>query len=118
MVPLLHKVKFFPQVSFHDYYLTCLNWPEFAGFVRHSNFNTLCITMKSMKKIIFTISILANLVLITAADFKSKPEVAAAPAKQKSVCGYRIVEFGKGVDCNGDTIKLAKVNGVQVRIDS
>jgi len=71
-----------------------------------------------MKKIIFTISVLINLVLITAADFKAKPVVTAAPVKQKSICGYTIIEFGKGIDCNGDTVKLAKVNGVQVRIDS
>jgi len=73
-----------------------------------------------MKKLIFAISVLTNLSLITAADFKSKPviPVAVAPVKQKTTCGYTIVEFGKGVDCHGDTIKLAKVNGIQVRIDS
>ncbi len=72
-----------------------------------------------MKKAIFTISVLVNLILITAADFKSKPaDIAPVITKQKSVCGYRIVEFGKGVDCNGDTIKLARVNGMQVRVDS
>lgn len=70
-----------------------------------------------MKKILFTVSILANLLLITAADFKSRPDKFAR-AKKQSVCGYTIVEFGKGVDCHGDTIRLTRVNGVQVRIDS
>jgi len=73
-----------------------------------------------MKKLIFTVSVLMNLLLITAADFKAKPEVTATEplVKKKTNCGYTIIEFGKGVDCNGDTIKLARVNGVQVRIDS
>lgn len=70
-----------------------------------------------MKKLIFTVSVLVNVLLITAADFRSN-EVAVKPVTKKPVCGYTIIEFGKGVDCNGDTIKLAKVNGVQVRIDS
>ena len=61
-----------------------------------------------------------NLLLITAADFKAKEEVMVPKplVKKKTTCGYTIIEFGKGVDCNGDTIKLAKVNGIQVRIDS
>jgi hypothetical protein len=68
-----------------------------------------------MKKTIFTVSVLLNLVLITAADFKAKPITSNPVMKKKSACGYTIIEFGKGVDCNGDTIKLTKVNGVQVR---
>jgi len=76
--------------------------------------------MRVMKKIIFTVSVLTNLLLITAADFKSTPIVTIKekPAKKKMNCGYTIVEFGKGIDCNGDTVKLARVNGIQVRIDS
>lgn len=74
---------------------------------------------ENMKKIIFTVSVLTNLLLITAADFKSEPVVTVMETpKKKTNCGYTIVEFGKGIDCNGDTVKLARVNGVQVRIDS
>ena len=75
-----------------------------------------------MNKLIVTVSILLNLLLITAADFKSAPivisEVPKAPLQKKSNCGYTIIEFGKGIDCHGDTIKLARVNGVQIRVDS
>lgn len=35
------------------------------------------------------------------------------PRKAPS-CGYTIIEYGKGIDCNGDTIKLEKVDGLQV----
>lgn len=34
--------------------------------------------------------------------------------KKNPSCGYTIIEYGKGIDCNGDTVKLVKVNGMQV----
>ena len=33
--------------------------------------------------------------------------------KKSSGCGYRIVEYGIGVNCNGDTIRLVKARGFQ-----
>ncbi len=30
--------------------------------------------------------------------------------------GYTIIEFGTGIDCNGDTIRLVKVLGGQERL--
>jgi len=33
-------------------------------------------------------------------------------AKAKQTChGYSVIEVDKGIDCNGDTIKLVKVSG-------
>lgn len=41
--------------------------------------------------------------------------VSQRPKPKKSPsCGYTIVEYGKGIDCNGDTVKLIKVEGIQV----
>jgi hypothetical protein len=70
-----------------------------------------------MKKLLFTASILLNLVWLMAADFKPLPVEEAQSVKktEKPACGYTIIEFGKGIDCHGDTIKLVKVNGMQVR---
>jgi len=39
-------------------------------------------------------------------------------ASFKKVCkGYTVIEASKGVDCNGDTIKLVKVSGFYQRAD-
>jgi len=66
-----------------------------------------------MKKILLTISVVLNLVLIMGASFPIRDK--KNEIKKPSTCGYTIVEFGKGVDCKGDTIRLIKKNGVQVR---
>jgi len=37
-----------------------------------------------------------------------------APEKKKECNGaYTIIEYGIGIDCNGDTVKLVKVHGIQ-----
>ncbi len=68
-----------------------------------------------MKKLIFTPVILMGLTVLMGADFhRQNAHGAKPPAKEKKFCnGYTIVEFGKGIDCNGDTVKLVKINGVQ-----
>ncbi len=35
---------------------------------------------------------------------------------RKSCNGYSVLEVDKGIDCNGDTIKLVKVNGYFERV--
>ena len=69
-----------------------------------------------MKKILLVISILLNVVLVFA-SFRSNPdrELVNIKGNQLTPCGYMIIEFGKGIDCHGDTIKLVKRNGIQVR---
>ena len=43
---------------------------------------------------------------------RQKQAVEAVPAEEKISCkGYTIIEFGKGIDCHGDTVKLVKVRG-------
>jgi len=49
--------------------------------------------------------------LAVSSPTKTRP---TAPAN----CGYSIVEFGKAINCVGDTIQLVKRYGVQVRADS
>ena len=36
------------------------------------------------------------------------------PAKKKKCFGYTLVEYGKGIDCNGDTIKVSTTNPLDV----
>lgn len=37
------------------------------------------------------------------------------PLKWERNCtGYTIIEYGKGINCNGDTVALQKIGGLQV----
>jgi hypothetical protein len=72
-----------------------------------------------MRRIILALSFLFVLVILIGADIRrndSSTQVTSAP--KKKCLGYTIIEFGKGIDCNGDTVKLVKVNGVQVLAES
>jgi hypothetical protein len=72
-----------------------------------------------MKKVLLVFTIVMMFLALIGADIRrtdssSKP---AEPRKKKCL-GYTIIEFGKGIDCNGDTVKLVRVNGVQVLASS
>lgn len=55
--------------------------------------------------------------ILIGADIRRKESSAEMPVSMKKHCvGYTIIEFGKGVDCNGDTVKLVRVNGVQTLV--
>jgi hypothetical protein len=65
-----------------------------------------------MKKLFLLFGIVLMLVVLLGADIRRKKEASLASAVVKKPCyGYTIIEFGKGVDCNGDTVKLIKVKG-------
>ena len=65
-----------------------------------------------MRKIVFLLSIV---IIVTMFGAVSIPEgfTPKQPLKRAGGCGYRIVEYGVGVDCNGDTVKLVKSMGFQ-----
>ena len=59
-----------------------------------------------MKRILFVLSVVVCvLVLFTGFAFMTKEEV------KPSCNGYVVIEAGKGIDCNGDTIRLEKKYG-------
>jgi hypothetical protein len=66
-----------------------------------------------MKKLVFAVLIIATLVALIGADIdrSNTPPIVSIP--KKPCYGYTIIEFGKGIDCHGDTVKLEKVNGGQ-----
>ncbi len=67
-----------------------------------------------MKKIFLLFGIVLMLVVLLGADIRRKKEAAASQIFEKKPCyGYTIIEFGKGIDCDGDTVKLEKVAGGQ-----
>jgi hypothetical protein len=67
-----------------------------------------------MKKVFAALTVLILLVVMIGADIR-RPEGTASskPSEKKRCYGYTIVEFGKGVNCKGDTIKLVRVDGIQ-----
>lgn len=66
-----------------------------------------------MKKILFLFSVVLLLVALLGADIRrEKQAVAEVRAEEKISCrGYTIIEFGKGINCDGDTVRLVKVKG-------
>ncbi len=65
-----------------------------------------------MKKIILLFSIVLMLLVLLGTDIRRKKEIASSSAAETKPClGYTIIEFGKGINCDGDTVKLLKVKG-------
>jgi hypothetical protein len=65
-----------------------------------------------MKKLLLLFSVILMLVVLLGADIRRKKEASVATGK-KPCYGYTIIEFGKGINCQGDTVKLIKVKGGQ-----
>jgi hypothetical protein len=69
-----------------------------------------------MKHIIGSLGMIALAMLLAGVSFhgpvKSAPVVTTK--KYKPSCGYTIIEFGIGIDCNGDTVRITRTNGAQV----
>jgi len=66
-----------------------------------------------MKKVFFSAVVLVCLVMImVAADFRSITLLDGPP---RTCQGYTIIEFDKGIDCHGDTIRLVRTNGYAER---
>ena len=71
-----------------------------------------------MKKVFFVAVVLVCLVMIiVAADFRPIPQLLKPVSSANTCLGYTIIEFDKGVDCYGDTIKLVRKNGFAERAD-
>ena len=69
-----------------------------------------------MKKIFLLFGIVMMLVVLLGTDIRRRKDVSLQPvSEEKKPCyGYTIIEFGKGINCEGDTVKLNKVYGGQV----
>jgi len=65
-----------------------------------------------MKTIFLLFGIVITLVVLLGADIRREKEEQSQPKVQEKPCyGYTIIEFGKGINCKGDTVRLAKVKG-------
>ena len=66
-----------------------------------------------MKRLMFLMTLGLFAFLVLGADHR---ETQISAASLKRACkGYTVIEASKGVDCNGDTIKLVKVSGFYQR---
>lgn len=68
-----------------------------------------------MKRVVASLGIIGALAIISGADFRRTDEAALKPMvpSKKPCYGYTIIEFGVGINCDGDTVKLQKVQGGQ-----
>ena len=68
-----------------------------------------------MKKIFLLFGVVLIFIVLLGADIRRKKEASALlPVAEKKPCyGYTIIEFGKGINCSGDTVRLTKVKGGQ-----
>lgn len=59
---------------------------------------------------------IAVAMLLAGVSFRRAHDTAQPPItkKHKPFCGYTIIEYGIGIDCNGDTIRITKTTGAQV----
>ena len=70
-----------------------------------------------MKKVLFVAAVLMCLVMIiAAADFRTIPQLLDPGTPSKKCAGYTIIEYDKGIDCNGDTIQLTRQNGFAEKV--
>lgn len=64
-----------------------------------------------MKKVLLLFGIVLTIVILVGADIRQKKEASSQITEQKPCYGYTIIQFGTGIDCSGDTVKLVKVPG-------
>ena len=69
-----------------------------------------------MKKLICAFIIVVVLVGLSGADIRRNSNLSAISIPKKHCVGYTILEFGKAIDCHGDTILLKKIKGGQVQM--
>jgi hypothetical protein len=66
-----------------------------------------------MKRLWFLLTLGLFAFLVIGAEYR-EAEISDTPLK-RACTGYTVIEASKGVDCNGDTIKLIKVSGFYQR---
>ena len=65
-----------------------------------------------MKNFFLLFGLVLTLVVLLGADIRRKKEASRAATVEKMPCyGYTIIEYGKGIDCDGDTVKLVRAGG-------
>jgi hypothetical protein len=58
------------------------------------------------------------MILLAPGELQPMEPVSPSRPSGDKCFGYTITEFGKGINCNGDTIRLTRKNGLQVYLES
>ena len=66
-----------------------------------------------MNKVFILFGTILALVILLGADIRREKEALLPVVEKKPCYGYTIIEFGKGINCHGDTVRLVKVKGGQ-----
>jgi hypothetical protein len=70
-----------------------------------------------MRKVVVALTVMIMLVVLIGADIRrtdsSNAPTQKAAVPKKKCYGYTIIEYGKGINCHGDTINLVRVDGIQ-----
>ena len=82
------------------------NWYSFLCIVGGFNYN-------NMKRVLFFMTLGLFAFMVIGAD--NRESQISAVSLKRACKGYTVIEASKGVDCNGDTIKLVKVSGFYQR---
>ena len=64
-----------------------------------------------VRSVVILIVVLSTFLLVGANQKNSPTKVV-----KRNCNGYSVIEVDKGIDCNGDTIKLIKINGYFERV--
>jgi hypothetical protein len=67
-----------------------------------------------MKKVFLTLLMMITILAVIGAGLYQGSVSQRPQPKKIPSCGYTILEYGKGIDCHGDTVRLIKVEGIQV----
>lgn len=75
----------------------------------------MALNLKEMKRVSLIITLgLAGLAFF-GAEQRVAPQQEVKKVAKKACIGYTIIEASKGIDCNGDTIKLVRTAGFYER---
>ena len=85
--------------------------PDLVGTIFSVEY--LALINSHMKRFLFLLTLGLFAFMVIGAD-QRETQISAAPLK-RACKGYTVIEASKGVDCNGDTIRLVKVSGFYQR---
>jgi hypothetical protein len=78
---------------------------------------SMALNLKEMKRVSVVLSLsLIGLMVMGAEHRGSAPAKSVTKVAKKACIGYTIIEASKGIDCNGDTIKLVRTAGFYERV--
>jgi hypothetical protein len=69
-----------------------------------------------MKRCLQALTLIILSIALSSVSFRGPGSSIQTVKKYSPSCGYTIIEFGVGIDCNGDTVKIVRKNGAQALI--